>query len=118
MSDADALTPAEVCRKLLLALSASDGRRQRRKRDTTPDTIGMAIKRRLLERAVIEAPAESEFEGWLLHQCMADREGGGEGSGAIRAMALEILDDWRMAKAQPAFLQWLTRGAPSDDAME
>jgi hypothetical protein len=51
------LRPAEVCRALLAALDASEGRRRRRKRDTTPDAIGLAIKRCLLEQAVREDPA-------------------------------------------------------------
>src|SRR5690606_22702639 len=41
--------PADFCRGLLAALDASEGRRRRRKRDTTPDAIGLAIKRELLE---------------------------------------------------------------------
>ena len=36
--------PAQACSQLLAALGASDGRRKRRKRNTTPDAIGMAIK--------------------------------------------------------------------------
>ena len=54
--------PAAVCVELLAALEASEGRRKRRKRDTTPDAIGLAIKRELLEAAVREAPAAAEFE--------------------------------------------------------
>jgi hypothetical protein len=41
---------------LLNALEASEGRRQRRKRDTTPDAIGLGIKRRLLEEAIHVSP--------------------------------------------------------------
>src|SRR2546422_5226163 len=37
--------PGEICRELLAALDASEGRRRRRKRDTTPDAIGLTIKR-------------------------------------------------------------------------
>jgi hypothetical protein len=46
--------PGYVCQALLAALDASEGRRRRRKRDQTPDAIGLAIKRRLLEQAVRE----------------------------------------------------------------
>jgi len=42
VNDRDALRPAVVCGQLLAALAASDGRRRRRKRDTTPDAIGLA----------------------------------------------------------------------------
>ena len=39
------MRPAEVCSQLLRALDASEGRRRRRKRDTTPDAIGLELKR-------------------------------------------------------------------------
>jgi hypothetical protein len=107
--------PAQLCHELLAALAASDGRRRRRKRDTTPDAIGIAIKRELLERAVAEDPAPEAFEAWLVEQCW--RAGGAAHSaGAVRAMALEVLGEWRLAAASPAFTAWLDRGAPSDDA--
>src|SRR5262245_14460381 len=66
-----ALRPADFCRQLLAALDASEGRRQRRKRDRTPDAIGMAIKRQLMERAVRENPKPEALEGWLLQCCPA-----------------------------------------------
>jgi hypothetical protein len=103
--------PAEICRRLLEALAASDGRRRRRKRDTTPDAIGMALKRRLLEDTVREDPDPGGYEGWLLARCLAE-----EASGPVRAMAVELLDEWRLAQASGAFRSWLDRGAPSDDA--
>lgn len=103
--------PAAVCRQLLDAMQASEGRRKRRKRDTTPDGIGMSIKRDLLRRATEEDPAPEEFEAWLVEQCLA----AGLASGPTRAMALEILDEWRYAAASPGFRSWLAEGAPSDD---
>ena len=106
--------PARICRELLDALAASDGRRRRRKRDTTPDAIGIAVKRTLLERAVADDPEPDAFEAWLLEQCW--RAGSAHSAGALRAMALEILGEWRLAAASPAFTGWLERGAPSDDA--
>ena len=108
------LRPADVCRELLEALSASDGRRKRRKRDTTPDAIGMAIKRTLLESAVRADPEPERFEEWLLELCLAAPPT--EAVGAYRAMALDIATDWRLANASPDFRQWLEQGAPSDDA--
>src|SRR5919201_4382292 len=104
--------PSTVCRELLAALEASEGRRRRRKRDTTPDAIGLGIKRALLEAAVAEDPEPSEFERWLLERCLA---AGGE-AGATRAMALEVLAEWRLASSPPIFGAWLDHGAPSDDA--
>jgi hypothetical protein len=103
--------PADVCRELLAALDASEGRRQRRKRDTTPDAIGHAIKRALLDDAVAADPEPDAFEGWLLERCLA---AGGE-VGATRAMALEVLAEWRLARLLPEFGDWLGRGAPSAD---
>lgn len=103
--------PADICRRLLQALAASDGRRRRRKRDTTPDAIGMALKRQLLEETVREDPDPDGYEGWLLARCVADGA-----SGPVRAMATELLGEWRLAQASGAFRSWLELGAPSDDA--
>jgi len=102
--------PAGVCRGLLAALEASEGRRQRRKRDQTPDAIGLGLKRDLLQRAVDEDPAPEQFEAWLLEQCLASPWPGG-----ARAMALQILEEWRLATVADDFAGWLARGAPSDD---
>lgn len=106
--------PRDLCAGLLAALDASEGRRKRRKRDTTADAIGLGIKRALLEAAVAEDPEPETFESWLLERCLdAPRDAS---VGGTRAMALEILAEWRLAAAAPAFVDWLARGAPSDDA--
>jgi hypothetical protein len=111
---APGLRPAAFCRQLLATLNASEGRRQRRARNTTPDAIGMALKRDLLAGAVCDDPAPEAFEGWLFQHCLA----AGAASGAVRAMALDILQEWRLAAASLAFRQWLDAGAPSDDTGE
>ena len=103
--------PAAICRELLAALEASEGRRRRRKRDTTPDAIGLGIKRALLERAIAEDPGPAAFEGWLLEHCLC----AGSEAGATRAMALEVFAEWRLAASVPKFGAWLDHGAPSDD---
>ena len=116
--------PAEICRRLLAALDVSEGRRRRRKRDTTPDAIGMAIKHQLLEETVRDDPDPDAFEGWLLERCLSAGESGrGYGtsgpsapSGPVRAMALDVLAEWRLAQASGAFRNWLEQGARSDDA--
>lgn len=105
------LTPAELCRGLLGALDASEGRRKRRARDTTADSIGLAIQRELLEDVVREEPAPDEFEGWLLSRC--EREGVGDG--AMRAMALSVWDQWQLAQRAPDVRAWILAGAQSDD---
>ena len=106
--------PSAVCRELLSALEAAEGRRKRRKRDTTPDAIGLELKRDLLERAIAADPEPASFEGWLLEQCRSV----GEHDGGVRAMALSIFEEWRLAHEAPAFRDWLAQGAPSDDARE
>jgi hypothetical protein len=105
--------PAHICAHLLSAIEASEGRRRRRKRDTTPDAIGLALKRRLLEGAVRDDPDPDGFEGWLLRQSEADNSGA---SGPARAMALEIWADWQLAERSGVFRRWLEEGAPSEDA--
>lgn len=105
--------PAELCRALLDALEAAEGRRRRRRRDTTPDALGLAMKRELLLAATREDPAPAAFEGWLLQQCL--RKGAGEGG--WRAVAMEIWQDWLLAERAPSFGEWLRAGAPSEDRM-
>jgi hypothetical protein len=106
--------PVDLCRGLLAALEASEGRRRRRERDTTPDAIGLRIKRDLLEAALRDDPEPEAFEGWLLGRCLAADEA--VSIGAVRAMALDVLAEWRLAEASPQFSQWLASGAKSADA--
>lgn len=112
MSDSPVMRPAVVCGYLLAALDAADGRRRRRKRDTTPDAIGMEMKRQLLEAAVHDDPPPDAFESWLLARALAAPDA----SGPVRSMALAVLAEYQLAGDSPAFAAWLTSGAPSDDA--
>lgn len=105
--------PARLCRELLAALEVSEERRRHRRHDTTPDAIGIGIKRELLEAAVREDPDPDGFEGWLLDRCGAAART--HSTGGVRAMALEILHEWHLARSLTAFDQWLARGSPSDD---
>lgn len=107
----NAARPAEICHALLDALEAAEGRRKRRKRDTSPDEIGLGIKRALLQAAVAADPAPDAFEGWLLERSL----NAGPGSGAVRSMALSIFEEWRLAQTAGFFRDWLAQGAPSDD---
>jgi len=102
------LRPANFARLLLGALEVSDGRRKKRKRTTTPDSLGMAQKRALLDRTIEADPNPSDFEALLCESALA-------GGGAL-AMAREIFDEWRLAQESPAFRAWLESGTPSDDA--
>jgi hypothetical protein len=114
--NANPLRPAHVCKALLAALEAADGRRRKRKRDQTPDTIGLSIKRSLLEHVVQDDPSPEAFEAWLLdypRRCATL-----ESSGAALAMARSVLEEWRLAHASNDFRVWLEEGAPSDDAKD
>ena len=105
------LRPAEVCEKLLSALDASEGRRRRRKRNTTADRLGLDLKRDLLEAVRRADPDPEAFEAFLYErsrQCAP--------AGAALAMARQIVEDWRLARVDPGFRAWLFDGAPSDDA--
>jgi hypothetical protein len=105
--------PAEFCRGVMAAIEAADGRRRKRKRDTTPDTVGLALYASLVTRAIADDPPAEDFERWLEARV---REAG-LGSGPLRATALRLFDEWRLACADPSFLGWLARGAPSDDVL-
>ena len=107
------LRPAEFCRELNATIEASEGRRRRRKRDTTPDAIGLTMKRELLADAIAADPEPNAFEDWLFERLMQ----AGDGSGGLRAIALSILEEWRFAAEAEEFRQWLADGAPSDDAI-
>jgi hypothetical protein len=106
------IRPAEFCRQFLNTLDASEGRRKKRKRDTTPDALGMQIKGELLRRAIDADPDPDDFEGWLLAQTLSAPAGG-----PVRAMCSEIFDNYRFARADPAYMRWLSDGAHSADAV-
>jgi hypothetical protein len=110
MSGPPPLSPAAFSRLSLEALARAEGRRKRRKRDQTPDGIGLEIKRALLLRAAQEQPPPEGFESWLLAQCMA-----APASGPVRALAAEILAEYRVALLDPDYGRWLLAGGPSAD---
>lgn len=110
----DPLRPADVCRALLAALDAADGRRRKRKRDQTADAFGLGVKRDLLQRAVDTDPAPEAFEAWLL--AYPATCGGPELVGPAFAMARAVFEEWQLAHSMGAFRQWLQDGAPSEDA--
>jgi hypothetical protein len=109
-----AIRPADVCRALLSALDASDGRRRTRKRDQTADAIGLAMKRTLLERAVADDPAPDAFEQWLLDFAPSCTERGD--AGTALAMARAVFEEWKLAHSLGGFRSWLEQGAPSADS--
>jgi hypothetical protein len=110
------LRPAEICRALLAALEASEGRRRNRKRDQTPDAFGLSVKRDLLLQVVEQDPPPETFEAWLLKYPETCR--GRELVGPAFAMARAVFEEWRLAHASGEFRAWLEHGAPSDDAID
>jgi hypothetical protein len=109
-----AFRPADVCRALLAALDASEGRRRTRKRDQTADAYGLTVKRDLLRRAVEDDPAPDAFEAWLLAYPLTC--GSPQMVGPAFAMARMVFEEWRLAHTLGEFRAWLEKGAPSDDA--
>jgi hypothetical protein len=114
MHSGGALRPAAVCKALLAALEASEGRRRKRKRDQTPDAFGLAIKRDLLQRAVEDNPESETFEKWLLDYPLT--RDAPELVGPAFAMARAVFEEWRLAHSLGEFRLWLEQGSPSDDA--
>ena len=110
---APVIRPAQVCKALLAALEAPEGQRKRRKRDQTPDAIGLAVKRALLERVVEVDPEPEKFEEWLLNY--PQTYVAAELAGPASAMARAVFDEWRLAHSLGEFKDWLDRGAPSED---
>lgn len=103
--------PAAFSRALLQALEAVAERRKRRRRDQTPDSIGLELKRQVLERAIEADPEPEAFEAWLLELALAT-----PGSGGMRAICQEIYQEYQLACHDPSFSEWLAAGAPSDNA--
>lgn len=111
-----AFRPSDLCRALLAALEASEGRRRNRKRDQTADAFGLAVKRDLLQRAVDEDPLPEAFEEWLFNYPLTCKQP--ELVGPAFAMARAVFEEWRLAHTLGEFRLWLERGAPSDDAKD
>lgn len=73
----------------------------------------MSVKRSLLEAAIADDPDPEVFEAWLLDRCLSG--GAAASPGALRAMARDVLAEWRLAADSTAFRDWLEAGAPSED---
>lgn len=106
--NSEPLRPSTYCQRALNAILVSEERRKRRKRDTGPDVLGMEIKRDLLKDAIEADPEPEKFEPWLLQRVIESKAGG-----PVRAMALEILAEYRNACSVESFGGWLEQGAPT-----
>lgn len=111
VNDSRMLEPAQFCAYALATIEASEGRRKRRRRDTTPDAIGLNLKREILQRAIADRPAPTAFEAWLMTQIATAPAGG-----PVHAICREILEEYRFATGDAQFRAWLAAGAPSADA--
>jgi hypothetical protein len=109
----EAIRPGQFCQFLLRTLEASEAQTRRRKRDQTPDHIGLAMRRALLERVIADDPDPSQLERSLMEQILLS-----PAPGPLRAMAMLILDEYRFAATQPELTAWLKAGAPNADADE
>src|SRR5260370_10121105 len=109
------LRPALVCGALLTALDASEGRRRRRKRDTTPDAIGMLLKRQLLTQAIEADPDPDAFEAWLLDRCLTRAQD--VSMGVLPAMARDVIAEWRLRPKLPPPRERLARRPPRRPAV-
>src|SRR3954454_25290902 len=103
------MRPAQVCSQLLAALEASEGRRRRRKRNTTPDAIGLDLKRTILEETVRQDPDPEVYEQWLATCSFTLQEP--SPSGPVIAMARDVLAEWHLALQSSDFRNWLQQGA-------
>jgi hypothetical protein len=90
-----AVTPREFA---LLLLAGEAGPRQRA-RDQQADRAGLSLKRRILEELLAIDPAPEELEAALCD--IVERFG--PPYGVTRAVAIGLLDEWRMMQSAP---QW------------
>jgi len=96
----DPLRPADFA---LLLLSSGDVMPRQRARDQQADRAGLELKRQVLNALVAKDPETEEMEAALL----AIVEEMGPPTGPTRAIALTLLDEWRMANATPEWLAHL-----------
>lgn len=108
------MRPAFVCSRLLAALDGAEGRRRTRKRDQTPDVMGLNAKRSLLEAVVRDDPTAGAFTDWLLRYVSDVPEPAHRST--VAAMAHAVHEEWLWAHRLPEFSRWLEGGAYSEDA--
>ncbi|HEV3143196.1 MAG TPA: hypothetical protein VGZ47_04855 [Gemmataceae bacterium] len=96
----DPLRPADFAR---LLLSSGDLLPRQRARDQQADRAGMEIKQRVLNAVVERDPEPEEMEAALVGIV----EELGPPTGPARAIAVGILEEWRLASATPEWLAQL-----------
>lgn len=87
----------------LLLLGSGEAAPRQRARDQQADAAGLGLKRRVLAEVVARAPAADAFEAELL----AIVDDLGPPAGPTRAVALGILEEWRLAGSSPGWVPHL-----------
>jgi hypothetical protein len=98
----------------LLLLGSGDLAPRRRARDQQADRLGLELKRRVLEALLARDPEPDDMEAALM--LVVDQFG--TPTGPIRAMALLVLDEWRVAAATPEWVAQLLSEAVRPPASE
>ncbi|MGI9146139.1 MAG: hypothetical protein ACR2IK_06285 [Chloroflexota bacterium] len=65
--------------------------------------MGLSLKRALLERILADDPDPEMFGDWLLDEIL-----NATATGPRRATGAQILDEYRLAAADPAYTHWLS----------
>ena len=87
----------------LLVLGSGEAAPRQRARDQQADAAGLDLKRRLLAEVIARDPAADNFEAELL----AIVEDIGPPTGPTRAVALGVLEEWRLAATSPGWVPHL-----------
>jgi hypothetical protein len=94
------LRPKDIA---LLLLASGDLLPRQRARDQQADISGSVLKARILNALVWLDPEPAQIEV-ALEQIIALL---GEPSGATRAVAVSVLEEWHAACTSPQFVEWL-----------
>jgi hypothetical protein len=97
-----------------LLLGSGDLAPRRRARDQQADRVGIDLKRRVLEALLALDPEPEDMEAALM--LVVDELG--PPPGPSRAMALLVLDEWRVAAATPEWVAHLLSEAVRPPASE
>ena len=87
----------------LLLLNSGDLLPRQRLRNQTPDTIGLELKRRLLQALADLDPEPGKLEETLMR--LVDELG--PPTGPVRALALSFRDEWQALPANPQWIEHL-----------
>ena len=112
MSDApEPLRPRDFALQLLGSGALAP---RQRARDQQADRAGLDLKRRILGELVARDPEAAEIEAALMEAA----EAAGPPAGPARAVAVMVLEEWRMASASPAWVELLLGEATRPPAPE